>query len=237
MTQPSIPALIPSSGFPALDNYRSQKAPVYSDDYGERARYRQQNAALADAEHDVQVVFFGDSITDGWDLQRDFPTKGYINRGIGGQTTAQMLVRFRQDVLNLRPQVMVLLAGTNDIAGNTGPVSNLEIEENIMTLCELAQLHGIQVVVSSLLPVHDANPESRDLYDQRPLPRIAALNRWLKSWSAANGLIWLDYAAAMSDANGKLIVDYSADGLHPNEEGYHVMSPLAEKAIRAAFAR
>lgn len=237
MSQPLITALIPGTGFPGLDDYRSRQAAFYSDDYGQRARYRQHNAALLQQNRSPQVVFFGDSITDGWDLAQSFPGKNYLNRGIGGQTTAQMLVRFRQDVLNLRPQAVVLLAGTNDIAGNTGPVSNLDIEENIMTLTELATLHGIQVVISSVLPVHDANPDSQDLYAQRPHERIVALNRWLKGWCAAEGLVWLDYASAMTDASGKLIATYADDGLHPNAEGYRIMAPLAESAICTALNR
>lgn len=237
MSQPLITAFIPGTGFPTLDDYRSRQAALYSDDYGQRARYRQHNDALLQQNVSPQVVFFGDSITDGWDLAQSFPGKNYLNRGIGGQTTAQMLVRFRQDVLNLRPQVVVLLAGTNDIAGNTGPVSNLDIEENIMTLTELATQHGIQVVISSVLPVHDANPDSSDLYAQRPQARIVALNRWLKGWCAAQGLVWLDYASAMTDASGKLIAAYADDGLHPNADGYQVMIPLAENAIRTALAR
>lgn len=237
MSQPLITALIPGTGYPGLDDYRSRQAAFYSDDYGQRARYRQHNEALLQQNHKPQVVFFGDSITDGWDLAQSFPGKNYINRGIGGQTTAQMLVRFRQDVLNLHPQVVVILAGTNDIAGNTGPVSNLEIEENIMTLTELATLHGIQVVISSVLPVHDANPDSQDLYAQRPRERIVALNRWIKGWCAAEGLVWLDYASAMTDACGKLIATYADDGLHPNAEGYRIMVPLAESAICTALNR
>lgn len=237
MSQPLITALIPGTGFPGLDDYRSRQAAFYSDDYGQRSRYRSHNEALLQQNRNPQVVFFGDSITDGWDLAQNFPGKNYINRGIGGQTTAQMLVRFRQDVLNLRPQVVVILAGTNDIAGNTGPVSNLDIEENIMTLTELATLHGIQVVISSVLPVHDANPDSQDLYAQRPRERIVALNRWLKGWCAAEGLVWLDYASAMTDASGKLIATYADDGLHPNAEGYRIMAPLAESAICIALNR
>lgn len=237
MSQPLITALIPGTGFPGLDDYRSRQAAFYSDDYGQRSRYRSHNEALLQQDRDPQVVFFGDSITDGWDLAQSFPGKNYINRGIGGQTTAQMLVRFRQDVLNLRPQVVVILAGTNDIAGNTGPVSNLDIEENIMTLTELATLHGIRVVISSVLPVHDANPDSQDLYAQRPRERLIALNHWLKSWSAAQGFVWLDYATPMTDASGKLIARYSDDGLPPNAEGYRVMAPLAESAVQAALSK
>lgn len=237
MSQPLIPAYIPATGFASLDDYRSRQAAFYSDDYGQRARYRQHNDALLEQDDDLRVVFFGDSITDGWDLAQSFPGKNYINRGIGGQTTAQMLVRFRQDVLNLRPQVVVIHAGTNDVAGNTGPVSNLDIEENIMTFTELAKLHDIQVVIASILPVHDANPASQDLFAQRPRERIVALNRWLKGWCAAEGLVWLDYASAMTDAAGKLIASYADDGLHPNADGYRVMIPLAENAIRTALVR
>ncbi len=230
-----VAAVIPSTGFPALDRYRSQQAPIFSDDYGQLARYRQQNAALAQQPAHNRVIFFGDSITDIWKLDRDFPGKHYINRGIGGQTTSQMLVRFRQDVLDLKPKVVVILAGTNDIAGNTGYISDSDIKENYMTLIELAKLHRIQLVMASILPVHNYTDSSKELYAQRPAERINNLNHWLKNWSEANGIIWLDYASALQDDAGKLSKKYSDDGVHPNESGFKVMAPLAEKAVNTAL--
>lgn len=232
-----VTAVIPSTGFPGLDRYRRQQAPIFSDDYGQLARYRQQNAALAQQPADNRVIFFGDSITDIWKLDRDFPGKHYVNRGIGGQTTSQMLVRFRQDVLDLKPTVVVILAGTNDIAGNTGYISDSDIKENYMTLSELAKLHHIQLVMASILPVHNYTDSSKELYAQRPTERINNLNHWLKHWSEANGLIWLDYASALQDDAGKLSRQYSDDGVHPNENGFKVMAPLAEQAVNAALQK
>ena len=159
----------------------------------------------------------------------------YINRGIGGQTTSQMLVRFRQDVIDLQPQVVVILAGTNDIAGNTGKISNDDIETNFATMAELARLHHIRVVFSSILPVYNYTPQSQEFFNSRPMPRIVALNMWLKGYCAAGGCVYLDYFDSMLDAKGMLKRDLADDGLHPNEAGFAVMAPLAEKAIRAAL--
>src|SRR5438874_10472446 len=155
------PGTVPATGFASLDRYRASRVAVYADDYGERTRYRAANAELkVPAADEKRVVFFGDSITDLWRLDQFFPGKPYINRGIGGQTTSQMLVRFRQDVISLQPKVVVILAGTNDIAGNTGPISNEDIEANLATLAELAQVHGVQVVFASVLPVSNFTPRS-----------------------------------------------------------------------------
>src|SRR5213082_1527943 len=146
--QASPPAVtIPSTGFAGLDKYRASRIAVYTDDYGQLARYRDANAALKPAAPgENRVVFFGDSITDIWHLDESFPAKPYVNRGIGGQTTSQMLVRFRQDVSNLQPKVVVILAGTNDIAGNSGPISNQDIEANYASLAELARAHAIRMI-------------------------------------------------------------------------------------------
>ncbi len=152
---------LPSTGFAGLDNYRASRIAVYTDDYGQLARYRDANAALdPPAPGENRVVFFGDSITDIWNIAESFPGKPYINRGIGGQTTSQMLVRFRQDVINLRPKAVVILAGTNDIAGNSGPISNDDLEANFASFAELARAHGIRVIFSSILPVHNYTPKA-----------------------------------------------------------------------------
>jgi lysophospholipase L1-like esterase len=178
-----------------------------------------------------RVVFFGDSITDIWPLAEYFPGKPYINRGISGQTTAQMLVRFRQDVIALQPKAVVILAGTNDIAGNTGPTRIEDIEANFTSLAELAKANRIAIVFSSVLPVHNYTPESHDLFAQRPPEKIAELNRWLKTYCAAQGCIYLDYFSAMVDRSGLLRKELANDGLHPNQAGYKLMAPLAEGAI------
>jgi hypothetical protein len=158
----SVPALgqqsaqapaIPSTGFAGLDQYRASRIAVYTDDFGQLARYRDADAALkSPAPGESRVVFFGDSITDIWHLDEYFPGKPYINRGIGGQTTPQMLVRFRQDVIELHPKLVVVLAGTNDIAGNTGPMRLEDIEANYASLAELARAHEISLIYSSVLP-------------------------------------------------------------------------------------
>ncbi|MFZ0804533.1 MAG: GDSL-type esterase/lipase family protein, partial [Candidatus Sulfotelmatobacter sp.] len=165
-----------------------------------------------------------------------FPGKPYINRGIGGQTTSQMLVRFRQDVIDLHPKVVVILAGTNDIAGNTGPIRNEDIEANYASLAELARLHQIQVVFSSILPVNNYTERSKELFAQRSPARILALNEWLKNYCASDGEIYLDYFSATVDEKGMLKRELAEDGLHPNVAGYKLMAPLAEAAIAKALA-
>ena len=226
---------IPMTGFAGLDQYRASRIAVFTDDYGQLARYRDANAALkVPAANENRVVFFGDSITDIWKLDESFPGKPYVNRGIGGQTTSQMLVRFRQDVINLQPKAVVILAGTNDIAGNTGKISNEDIEANLASMAELARAHGIKVIFSSVLPVNNYTPESQDFFAQRPMERILAMNRWLKDYCAANGLVYLDYFSAMVDDKGLLKRDLANDGLHPNKAGFAIMAPLAEKAIEKA---
>jgi len=235
--QQALPApSIPATGFAGLDQYRANRIAVFTDDYGQLARYRDANTALeAPAPGDRRVVFFGDSITDIWKLADYFPGKPYVNRGIGGQTTPQMLVRFRRDVIDLHPKVVVILAGTNDIAGNTGPMRNEDIAANLASLAELARLHGIQVVFASILPVHNYTDRAKDFFAQRPMARILALNEWLKGFCAGSGEVYLDYFSALVDDKGLLKKDLADDGLHPNAAGYKIMAPLAEAAIAQAM--
>ena len=210
------------------------------DDFGELARYRDANAALQPpATGENRVVFFGDSITDHWKLDEYFPGKPYINRGISGQTTPQMLIRFRPDVIDLHPKVVVILAGTNDIAGNTGPMRLEDIEGNYASIAELARAHDIKVIYCSVLPVHQYTEQAGDMFTQRPPEKILALNRWLKNYCAApsNGCVYLDYFSATVDKNGFLQKELADDGLHPNKAGYNLMAPLAEAAIRKAVGR
>jgi lysophospholipase L1-like esterase len=231
-------AAIPPTGFPGLDQYRASRIAIFTDDFGQLARYREANANLkppAAGEH--RVVFFGDSITDLWKLEECFPGKPYINRGISGQTTPQMLVRFRQDAIDLQPKVIIILAGTNDIAGNTGPMRLEDIEANFASMAELARSHGIHVVFSSILPVHNYTPRSQDLFAQRPPGKILELNRWLKAYCAANGHVYLDYFSVMVDDKGLLRRDLADDGLHPNAAGYKLIAPLAQAAIEKALAQ
>jgi lysophospholipase L1-like esterase len=234
--QASQPPSIPSTGFAGLDQYRSSRIAMFTDDYGQLARYRDANAKLGSpAPGENRVVFFGDSITDMWKLEDFFPGKPYVNRGIGGQTTPQMLVRFRQDVINLHPKVVVILAGTNDIAGNTGPMRNEDIEANYASFAELAHANGIRVVYSSVLPVHNYTERSKDFFAQRPPKRILGLNGWLKDYCAKNQIVYLDYFSALVDEQGLLKKDLAEDGLHPTPAGYKIMAPLAEAAIQKAM--
>jgi len=227
-----------TSPFPRWEQWRNSRVSIYMNDFGELARYRAANAGLKPpSAGENRIVFFGDSITDGWKLEDYFPGKPYINRGIGGQTTPQMLVRFREDVIALQPKAVVILAGTNDIAGNSGPMSLEEIEENYSTIAELARLHNIRVIFSSVLPVHNYTPQSQELFAQRSPDKILALNRWLKEFCAANGHTYLDYFSAMVDDNGLLKRDLADDGLHPNKAGYSIMAPMAEAAIEKVTGR
>jgi lysophospholipase L1-like esterase len=232
--QPAIPA----TGSAGLDKYRASRIAMFTDDFGQLARYRDANAALKPpAPGENRVVFFGDSITDMWKLDDYFPGMPYLNRGIGGQTTPQMLVRFRQDVIDLKPKVVVILAGTNDIAGNTGPMRLEDIEANYASLAELAQANRIAVVFSSILPVHNYTLQSQDLFAQRSPAKILALNLWLRNYCAANGYVYLDYFSAVVDDKGFLQRDLAEDGLHPSPAGYKIMAPLADAAIAKALAK
>jgi len=219
----------------SLELYREGNAKMLMNDYGQLARYHDDDLRLgppAPGEH--RVVFFGDSITDIWKLDESFPGKHYINRGIGGQTTPQMLVRFRPDVIDLQPAVVVVLAGTNDIAGNTGDETLDQIEGDYATLAELAKAHRIRLVFSSLLPINNYNQRALWFFLQRSPEKILTLNAWLKKYCADNGLVYLDYFAAMVDGRGLLKANLTEDGLHPNAAGFAVMAPLAEQAIEQA---
>jgi lysophospholipase L1-like esterase len=231
------PPAIPSTGYPDLDKYRASRVAIYTDDFGELTRYRETNAALAPpAAGEKRVVFLGDSITDYWQLRDYFPGKPYINRGIDGQTSSQMLVRFRQDVIDLHPAVLIVLAGTNDIAGVTGRIRDEDIEANYASMAELARTHHIVVVFSSLLPVNNYTQDAKESYALRPGQRILAVNRWLRAYCGKNALVFLDYYSAMVDDKGMLKRELSDEGLHPNGAGYKIMAPLAERAIKTAFA-
>jgi lysophospholipase L1-like esterase len=226
---------IPPTGFIGLDQYRASRIAIYTDDFGELARYREADASLGPpAAGETRVVFLGDSITDYWKLSDYFPGKPYINRGIDGQTTPEMLVRFRQDVIDLHPKVVVVLAGTNDIAGVTGPTRNEDIEANYASMAELAQAHGIRMVFASVLPVHNYTQDAKESFALRPRKRILALNEWLKDYCATNRLVYLDYFSALVDDRGMLKRELADDGLHPTNAGYKIMAPLAEKAIQKA---
>jgi len=230
------PPSIPTTGFAGLDQYRASRIAVFTDDFGQLARYRDADAALgAPTASENRVVFYGDSITDSWALEDYFPGKPYVNRGISGQTTPQMLVRFRQDVINLQPKVVIILAGTNDIAGNTGPMRNEDIEGNLSSMAELARAHGIRVVLCSIMPVHNYTEKAKDFFAQRPQSRILALNQWIKDYCAKNDIVYVDYFSAMVDDKGMMKKELADDGLHPNAAGFKIAAPLAEAGIEKAL--
>jgi lysophospholipase L1-like esterase len=211
-------------------------------DYGNLHRYAADNQKIqAPAAGEDRVVFMGDSITDGWGRSNNpaimspfFPGKPYVNRGISGQTTAQMLLRFYPDVIALKPKVVVFLAGTNDLAGNLGPVTMESIENNLAAMADIARANGIKVVLGSVMPVCDYH---RPQTAQRPPEKIKALNEWLKATAAGRHYVYLDYYSAMLDDKGMLRAELTLDGLHPNAAGYQIMAPLAEKAIAQALGK
>ena len=204
------------------------------DDWGSLGRYRADNESLGVPEPgEYRVVFYGNSITDTWAgyFGSMFPGKPYVGRGISGQTTPQMLVRFRQDVIALTPAVVVILAGTNDIAGNTGPSTLAMIEDILISMVELAEANDISVVLSSVLPVYDY----RWRPGLEPAGKIVELNAWLKEYSSNRDVVYLDYHTVMADERQGLKSELSEDGVHPNEAGYRIMVPLVEVAIEEAL--
>ena len=222
--------------FEALHRANAPADEKRSADWPELSRYREDNARLAaPAPNENRVVFFGDSITDFWGRGEDngefFPGKPYVNRGISGQTTPQMLVRFAQDVVALKPRIVVVLAGTNDIAGNTGPATPQMIEDNYAAMAAIARSNDIRIVFASILPAK--------VYPWRsgiqPVPAIREVNAWLKAYCAREKLVYLDYYSAMADADGGMRTGLSSDGVHPNSAGYAVMAPLAQRAIDEAL--
>lgn len=200
-------------------------------DWANFAKYQEDNLKLGlPTIYESRVVFMGNSITEGWNLLCPdfFNDSGYINRGISGQTTPQMLVRFRPDVVNLKPKVVVILAGTNDIAGNTGPSTLEMIEDNIASMVEIAMANDIKVILCSVLPAFDF-PWKTGL---EPAQKIVDLNKWIKEYSYKKNISYVDYFTSMADNRNGLKKEYSADGVHPNLEGYLLMQPLIEKAIK-----
>ncbi len=204
-------------------------------DWPNVGRYEHENATVpALAKDENRVVFMGDSITDAWNKKegRFFPGKPYYDRGISGQTTPQMLIRFRPDVIALKPKVVVILAGTNDLAANTGPITVQATEDNLQSMAELAKANGIQVVLSSVMPVCDyIRPQTA----RRPPEKIIEINRWMKDYASKNGFVFLDYYSAMLDDKEMLKQELTGDGLHPNDAGYAIMAPLVQKAIDQAL--
>lgn len=208
----------------------------YSQDWANISRFKNENLKLTTpTKAEKRVVFMGNSITEGWIKIRPsfFESKPYINRGIGGQTTPQMLVRFRADVINLKPALVVILAGTNDIAGNTGPSTLQMVKDNIVSMVQLAEANGIKVILCSILPVFDY-PWKQGL---NPAENIFALNSMLKDFAKKNKLGYVDFYTPMADDRKGLKIELSEDGVHPNEKGYLIMEPLVEKAIKDTLGK
>ncbi|MEN8125177.1 MAG: SGNH/GDSL hydrolase family protein [Bacteroidota bacterium] len=203
----------------------------YAQDWANSNHFKTENEKLGKPKtNENRIVFMGNSITESWGSMSPefFSGKPYINRGIGGQTTPQMLIRFRPDVIDLKPKVVVILAGTNDIAGNTGPATLKMISDNIFSMAELAKTNGIKVILSSILPAFDY-PWKPGL---QPAEKIIRLNELIKNYAIRNGIEYLDYHSSMSDQRNGLKDEYTYDGVHPNKKGYQVMAPLAEEAIK-----
>jgi len=199
-------------------------------DWANLNKYKKQNSKLGPPKiNGNRIVFMGNSITESWSelYPEYFSEKDYINRGIGGQTTPQMLIRFREDVIDLKPKIVVILAGTNDIAGNTGPATVKMITDNIISMAELARSNRIHVILSSILPTADY-PWNPGL---NPPEKIAAVNNIMKKYTERNSITYLDYYSSMVTSNKGLKKEYTYDGVHPNRSGYKLMSSLADKAI------
>lgn len=208
---------------------------VQAQDWPNLNKYQNENANLKPvAQGDKRIVFIGDSITEFWSVINPeyFIGKPYVNRGISGQTTPQILVRFRADVIALKPAAVVILAGINDIAGNTGPSTLEMIANNIFSMAELAKANQIKVILCTVLPAYDFSWKP----NQNPAEKVVALNKMIKKYADANGILYLDYFSAMADERNELKTAYSEDGVHPNKLGYQIMAPLAEKAITEVLA-
>jgi lysophospholipase L1-like esterase len=203
-------------------------------DWANLARFAEDNQKIGlPAKGENRIVFMGNSITEGWSntMPDFFKDKPYVNRGISGQTTPQMLIRFRPDVIDLKPAVVVILAGINDIAGNTGPSTQKMIQDNLASMVEIAKANGIRVVLSSVLPAWDFPWKP----GMQPAEKVIALNTWIKSYALEKDCIYLDYFTPMEDDRHGLKTEYTYDGVHPNLAGYQVMAPLAEMAIQQAL--
>jgi lysophospholipase L1-like esterase len=223
--------------FEAILQHQNQISVTRDADPNLLKRYAEANAKLPPSGTNQRVVFLGDSITDAWRLNEYFTGREFVNRGISGQNTGQMLARFRQDVLDLNPKAVLILAGTNDINQGIAPE---QIQENLASMGDLAKAHGMRVAMASILPVSDYHKDVDPQYERtagRPPATIQALNRWIESHCASEGFIYVNYSASLVDTSGQFRSDLSDDGLHPNPKGYRVMSPVALDAIGRALAQ
>jgi lysophospholipase L1-like esterase len=217
-----------------MEEFHRKIGEMLRTDFAAFNRYKEENAKIGPpAPDENRVVFIGNSITEWWQpyWEEYFSDKPYINRGIAGQTTPQILVRFRADVIKLKPKVVVILAGINDITGMTGPTTNEMIEDNLTSMVEIAQANGIRIVLSTALPCFSIVGRS----DLHPADRVVDLNAWIKKFASEKGCIYLDYFSKLKDENNGLKADFTKDGVHPNKAGYDIMAPLAEEAIQKAL--
>lgn len=233
-TQPAAPAqaapAAKTSWHPDNDYWRQHDQQLLTD-FPWLAHFKDDNAKLGPpAAGEKRVVFMGDSITQGWHLDNSFPGKPYINRGISGQTTPQMVLRFHQDVIALKPKVVIILAGINDIAENTGPSTLEQIEDNFASMTEMATANGIKVVLCSVLPAVNFSWHP----GMTPAPRVVELNKWIKNYAAEKHVVYVDYYTPLADERGGLPASLSRDGVHPLPAGYAMMAPLAEAGIEKA---
>ncbi|PXA87142.1 GDSL family lipase [Nostoc sp. 3335mG] len=222
---------------PWLGPFRAQLVPSLMEDFGEKYLYASADKALPPpGAREKRVVFLGDSITDRWNLGLFFPDKPYVNRGIGSQVTAQMVLRFHQDVIDLKPSAVILLAGVNDVQGFLQQDDQAQIEENYEAMADMADRHGIRLVFSSILPVNNYEPKADKVVAERHPDELRALNAWLRDFSRERGYQYADYYSAMIDARGLMRKGLTDDGIHPTDNGYAIMAPIAEAAIERALS-
>lgn len=222
---------------PWLGPFRAKLVPSLMQDFGERYVYQPANAALPPPrKSERRVVFLGDSITDRWNLAASFPGRPYVNRGIGSQVTAQMLLRFHQDVVSLHPSVVVILAGINDVQGFLQSETPAQIEANWEAMADLADAHDVAVVFGSLLPVNNYTEAARNVVAERKPEELRVLNAWLRAFCSKRGYAYADYYAELVDERGLLNHEYTTDGVHPLDNAYARMAPVATRAIEAALA-
>jgi len=239
----TVPAVLPAQVVETIHANKGSCCPTMAaerlasdlQDWAQLGRYHEDDVNLLAAPAPAgRVVFMGDSITDGWKLAASFPGQPYVDRGISGQITSQMLLRMFPDVIALHPAAMIVLAGTNDIAGNNGPETLQMIEDNLQAMTELAQAHHIKVILCALTPISDYMPSKQSAH--RPPSDILKLNAWIRRYAAASGAGFADYYSALVDAQGMLKDGFSHDGLHPNPAGYALLAPVASQAIEKALA-
>ena len=227
---------VPKDWGPWLGPYRAKVTAKMLEDFGEQYLYAPLNAALpAPTPGEQRVVFLGDSITDKWDLSHYFPGKPYINRGIGGQVTAQMVVRFHADVVSLHPSAVVILGGVNDTQGAFQMPTEAEIEMNYAAMAEMAEANGIRPIFTAILPVNNYTDNARTVLEDRKPDELNRLNAWLAAYCAEHHYAFVDYGPILRDDKGLLRAELTSDGIHPNDTAYSLMAPVAEKAIDGAL--